>query len=107
MKSRPRILHVPLVDVPFQEDFDIAETSRIDVHVQDIGTLIHELDKLELVVRGSKKRVHPTAASTSVGSTLVETSTTPVETASTLSSILPRTSLSLAPASTPSGTSTP
>ncbi|KAI5659143.1 hypothetical protein M9H77_27936 [Catharanthus roseus] len=41
--------NVPLVDVPFQEDFDIDETSRIDVDVQDIGILIHELDKLELV----------------------------------------------------------
>ncbi|KAI5668496.1 hypothetical protein M9H77_18349 [Catharanthus roseus] len=42
MKSRPRILEVSLVDIPFQEDVDIAKTSRIDVAVQDIGPLVHD-----------------------------------------------------------------
>ncbi|KAI5671360.1 hypothetical protein M9H77_11724 [Catharanthus roseus] len=49
MKSRPRSLDVPLVDVPFQEDVGIVETSRIDVDVQDIGTLIHESGELESI----------------------------------------------------------
>ncbi|KAI5663280.1 hypothetical protein M9H77_22603 [Catharanthus roseus] len=53
MKSRHHILDVPLVDVLFQEDVDIAETSRIDVDVQDIRTLIHESGELESVdIRG-------------------------------------------------------
>ncbi|KAI5672744.1 hypothetical protein M9H77_13108 [Catharanthus roseus] len=46
---RPRILDVPLVDIPFQEDVDIAEISRIDVGVQDVGTHVHESGELELV----------------------------------------------------------
>ncbi|KAI5672847.1 hypothetical protein M9H77_13211 [Catharanthus roseus] len=173
MKSKPRILDVPLVEVPFQEDIDIAETSRIDVDVQDIGTLVHESDELESVdipgrssivdedennedeeefnwesdeeeeeeefesksdseitclfpflliymLRGSKKRAHPAAASTSVEtstmgvaasipttSTPVEMSTTLVETFTTSASIPPGTSLSPATAFTPPEMSTP
>ncbi|KAI5658520.1 hypothetical protein M9H77_27313 [Catharanthus roseus] len=42
-------LYVPLVDVPFQEYVDIAETSRIDIDVQGIGTLVHESSELESV----------------------------------------------------------
>ncbi|KAI5671668.1 hypothetical protein M9H77_12032 [Catharanthus roseus] len=41
MKSRPRILDVPLVHIPYQEDVDIVETSRIDIDVQEIGPLVH------------------------------------------------------------------
>ncbi|KAI5683157.1 hypothetical protein M9H77_04385 [Catharanthus roseus] len=49
MKSRLHILDVPLVDIPFQEEVDIAKTSRIGIDVPDIGTLLHELGKLESV----------------------------------------------------------
>ncbi|KAI5680860.1 hypothetical protein M9H77_02087 [Catharanthus roseus] len=58
------------------------------------------------MVRGSKKRAHPAAASTPAASTLAETSSTPVETASTPASILPSTSLSSTVASTPPRMST-
>ncbi|KAI5652600.1 hypothetical protein M9H77_29787 [Catharanthus roseus] len=46
IKSRPRMLNVLLVDVPFQELVDIAETSRIDVDIQDIGTLISRVGRI-------------------------------------------------------------
>ncbi|KAI5672599.1 hypothetical protein M9H77_12963 [Catharanthus roseus] len=49
MKSRPRISDVPLVDVLFQEDVDIAKTSSLNVDVQDIGTLVNESGELESV----------------------------------------------------------
>ncbi|KAI5657825.1 hypothetical protein M9H77_26618 [Catharanthus roseus] len=104
---------VPLVNVPFQEDVDIDETSRIDVDVQDIGTLIHESGKLESVkirgrnsigneddnnkdeeemVRGSKKkRAHP-----EMSTAPATTSTSPAS-----ASIPPGMSASLAMTSTP------
>ncbi|KAI5659134.1 hypothetical protein M9H77_27927 [Catharanthus roseus] len=69
--------------------------------------IIQEKYNTCMMVRGSKKRDHPAAASTSGASTSVETSTTPVEMASTSASIPPRTSLSPAGSSTPLGTSTP
>ncbi|KAI5650386.1 hypothetical protein M9H77_36391 [Catharanthus roseus] len=47
--NKLRILEVPLIDVPFIEDIDIDKTSRIDVDVQDIETLIHESGELESV----------------------------------------------------------
>ncbi|KAI5653868.1 hypothetical protein M9H77_31055 [Catharanthus roseus] len=121
MKSRSRILDVPLVDVLFQEDINIAETLRIDVDVQDIGTLIHELGQLESVdirrrrsiidedesnedeekmVRGSKRRAHSAAASTPVEMSTMGTS-------AYSASILPGTSLSSVTTSTPPGMSTP
>ncbi|KAI5667898.1 hypothetical protein M9H77_17751 [Catharanthus roseus] len=56
---------------------------------------------------GSKNRAHPITASTLVASTSDETTTTPVETASTLASIPLETSLSPATSSKPPGTSTP
>ncbi|KAI5675548.1 hypothetical protein M9H77_06498 [Catharanthus roseus] len=47
MKSRPRVLDVSLVDIPFQENVDSVETSMIDVDIQDIGLLVHESGDFE------------------------------------------------------------
>ncbi|KAI5652792.1 hypothetical protein M9H77_29979 [Catharanthus roseus] len=49
MKSRPCVLDVPLVDIPFQENVDSVDTSMIDVDIQDVGPLIHEPGDSELV----------------------------------------------------------
>ncbi|KAI5677673.1 hypothetical protein M9H77_08623 [Catharanthus roseus] len=47
---------VPLVDVLFQGDIDIDATSRVDVDVQDVGTIVHksgELESIEIHERNS------------------------------------------------------
>ncbi|KAI5683159.1 hypothetical protein M9H77_04387 [Catharanthus roseus] len=109
-------------------DVDIAETSRTDVDIPDIGTLIHESSKLELVdirwknsivdedennkdeeemVRGSKKkRAHPeTSSPPALAFVPPGTSTSPVATSTSPVTLTPFLQLpysSLPPISTPS-----
>ncbi|KAI5668576.1 hypothetical protein M9H77_18429 [Catharanthus roseus] len=41
-KIKTRVFDVPVVEVAFQEDIDIIETSLVDRRIEDIGPLAHE-----------------------------------------------------------------
>lgn len=49
MKSRPRVLDVPLVDVAFQENVDILETLVIDRRIEDVEILSLEIGAIDEV----------------------------------------------------------
>lgn len=56
LKSRPHAFYVPIVDVAFQENVDIAETSIVDHRIEDIETLTHEIGEIhEVNILGEPK----------------------------------------------------
>ncbi|KAI5657868.1 hypothetical protein M9H77_26661 [Catharanthus roseus] len=56
MKSRPPVFYVPVVDVAFQKNVDIIETFILDRRIEDIGTLVHEIGKInEVDILGEPK----------------------------------------------------
>ncbi|KAI5661962.1 hypothetical protein M9H77_21285 [Catharanthus roseus] len=55
LKSRPRVFDVPVVEVVFQEDVGIVETSLVDHRIEDIGPLTHDTSRLRFDPPSQKK----------------------------------------------------
>ncbi|KAI5662412.1 hypothetical protein M9H77_21735 [Catharanthus roseus] len=125
-----QVKDVPLVDILFQGDIGITETSRIDVDVQDIGTLVHELGKLESVdihgrssimdedennedeekmVRGSKTRAYPKTSTPPTAASIPSRTTPSPAVAPQVETSTPPTEASIpwGMSSSPPATSTP